>query len=125
MTREERAKIARNLRAAGMGWKEIAAAIGVTDSTAHCLADPAYAVKRQARVNELRRNHRAYDDYHARRMDPDEVAARLAEIPPDTRDLTARLCGDPLPARSARYRQVEEAASTVSLPYLKFLHGRV
>ncbi len=31
-----------------------------------------------------------------------EDAARLMkQIPPDTRDLTARLCGDPLPTRSA------------------------
>lgn len=32
---------------------------------------------------------------------PADVAARLAEIPPDTRNLTARVCGDPIPGRSA------------------------
>lgn len=31
----------------------------------------------------------------------EDAAARLAEIPPDTRSLTARLAGDPLPGRSA------------------------
>ena len=37
---------------------------------------------------------------------PDEdVAARLAEIPPDTRDLTAQVFGDPLPGRSALDRR--------------------
>ena len=32
---------------------------------------------------------------------PADVAARLAEIPPNTRNLTARVCGDPIPGRSA------------------------
>lgn len=31
----------------------------------------------------------------------EEIAARVAEIPLDTRGLTARICGDPLPGRSA------------------------
>lgn len=30
-----------------------------------------------------------------------DIAARRAEIPLDTRDLTARVCGDPLPGRRA------------------------
>jgi hypothetical protein len=40
---------------------------------------------------------------------PNDVAARLAEIPPDTRSLTARVFGDPLPGRSAfdRYSRAE------------------
>ncbi len=33
------------------------------------------------------------------------VMARLAEIPADTRSKTARLCGDPLPGRSALDRR--------------------
>ena len=37
--------------------------------------------------------------------------ARLAEIPADTRDLTGRLCGDPIAQRSALYlRQQQEHA---------------
>lgn len=35
----------------------------------------------------------------------DEIAQRLAEIPPDTRDFTARQFGDPLPGRSALDRR--------------------
>jgi len=35
------------------------------------------------------------------RIDPECLAARLAEIPPDTRTLTGHLFGDPLPGRSA------------------------
>lgn len=35
-----------------------------------------------------------------------EIAARLAEIPDDTRTLTQRICGDPIPERSALYRRM-------------------
>lgn len=34
-----------------------------------------------------------------------ELLARLAEIPPDTRSLTGRILGDPLPGRSALDRR--------------------
>lgn len=34
-----------------------------------------------------------------------DVMMRLAEIPPDRRDLTSRFCGDPLPGRSALDRR--------------------
>lgn len=37
----------------------------------------------------------------------EDVAARLAEIPPDTRSLSAILLGDPVPARSALARRQE------------------
>lgn len=39
------------------------------------------------------------------RVDETVAAARLAEIPPDTRNLTARICGDPLPGRDALSRR--------------------
>lgn len=32
----------------------------------------------------------------------EEYAARLAEIPPDSRSLTARICGDPIPGDARR-----------------------
>ncbi len=35
----------------------------------------------------------------------EEIAALLASIPEDTRDLTQRICGDPLPGRSALHRK--------------------
>jgi hypothetical protein len=35
------------------------------------------------------------------RVSSSERAQRLAEVPADHRNLTARLCGDPLPGRSA------------------------
>lgn len=44
--------------------------------------------------------------YHAMgNPDKGDVAARLAEIPPDTRSLTQRICGDPLPGRDALSRR--------------------
>lgn len=39
--------------------------------------------------------------YAVGRVDHALLAARLAEIPADTRTLTQRICGDPLPGRSA------------------------
>jgi len=38
--------------------------------------------------------------------------ARIAEVPPDQRGLTALIAGDPLPARSALARRSLESAST-------------
>lgn len=40
------------------------------------------------------------------RVDPETVAARLAEIPADTRNLTGWMFGDPLPGRSALDRSM-------------------
>lgn len=42
-----------------------------------------------------------YNDGRADRLAAVDALARLAEIPPDTRSLTGRLFGDPLPGRSA------------------------
>lgn len=44
------------------------------------------------------------------RPDPDETARLLALIPADTRSLTGRICGDPLPGRSALCRRQAGAA---------------
>ena len=44
--------------------------------------------------------------YCVGKLDPVVVAARFAEIPPDTRDNTQRICGDPVFERSALYRRV-------------------
>lgn len=49
--------------------------------------------------------------YITGRIDADTVAARLAEIPADTRDLTQRMFGDPLPGRDALSRLSREKAT--------------
>ncbi len=48
--------------------------------------------------------------YHAMGPRPDQgdIAARLAEIPNDDRTLTQRICGDPLPGRSALHKRQAE-----------------
>lgn len=43
--------------------------------------------------------------YYVERFDRETLEERLAEIPADTRNLTARICGDPLPGRSALDRR--------------------
>lgn len=58
--------------------------------------------KRNAEAREMSRLRKlAGLTYACGKLDPDVVAARLAEIPPDTRTLTQRMFGDPLPGRSA------------------------
>jgi hypothetical protein len=49
------------------------------------------------------------------RPTPAELRALARAIPPDTRDVTARLCGDPLPGRSALDRREEAGVDTWEL----------
>jgi hypothetical protein len=50
--------------------------------------------------------------FHAGWHDSDSKAHRdwlkLQPVPNDTRNLTQRICGDPLPERSALYRRTQE-----------------
>lgn len=100
---------AKKMAAAGKNWVEIGRRFGVTDMTAHVLCDPEFREKVNAR--KRRENKRRSELYassvpsfirHATgRPAKEDVEARLAEIPADTRDLTAKAFGDPLPGRSA------------------------
>jgi hypothetical protein len=45
--------------------------------------------------------------YLGPRTSIEDIEARLAEIPADTRSLTARLFGDPLPERSALFQRAQ------------------
>ena len=99
---------AKELRKTGMAWKNIGPKLGVAPHTA------------RAWVDEEFRLHRI-QTYRTRRMSTDEVRRdtptdrstwadaleRLALIPEDTRDTTARICGDPLPGRSALDRRLQ------------------
>lgn len=83
--------------------RDIAKALGLASGTpVREWLDPAYRRDRQDRENARRAgNHR-----HAKRPRSKTIEARDAvqlfrAIPKDTRDLTARLCGDPLPGRRA------------------------
>lgn len=99
---------ARALLAQGVSYSRLASLYGSTTTTVRCWLDPIYAAERRQRTNAAR---------HLRRMDSGRIvplvrlveprapsadaAARLAEIPRDTRSLTGRIFGDPLPGRSA------------------------
>jgi hypothetical protein len=77
----------------------------------------AYADCRYRYRDKRRKRDRTFDRSESvdrtvgERPDPAEVLRMLAAIPPDTRDLTARLCGDPLPTRSALYQKMQGASA--------------
>lgn len=60
--------------------------------------------QRQVELAASEAKRRAKTRYNEDRVGP-ELMARLAEIPADTRGLTARMFGDPLPGRSALDRR--------------------
>lgn len=106
MTEEEIAE-ARQMKKMGYGLREIAAALGFHVTT----------ISRNVRPDGKRQHRNRQRDYyqrnHAKGCGHNAVshaetrvqAERLMEmIPDDTRDLTARLMGDPLPGRSALHR---------------------
>lgn len=101
---------ARQLRKEGLSYRDIGTALGFTGCSIHKALDPHYAEKRRTQIN-LARAFRTADMQVAgprvRYMDSgtirEDAAARLAEIPPDTRDLTATLLGDPIPNDPRRY----------------------
>ncbi|KRB22692.1 hypothetical protein ASE05_16035 [Mesorhizobium sp. Root172] len=93
--------------ASGMSYSSIARHFGTTATTVRCWLDPKYADHCRERVSRNRKILKGTNatPVHTYRCPPvEDIAARLAEIPPDTRTLTQRLCGDPLPQRSALYK---------------------
>ncbi|MCP4306592.1 MAG: hypothetical protein GY788_17325 [bacterium] len=72
--------------------------------------DPEYGRKRREQT-QSRRSREKCPSHHqggVGRVKSADVAARLAEIPPDTRTITGMICGDPLPGRSALDRSAAE-----------------
>ena len=59
---------------------------------------------RNKMCRELAKSRAAAGITNLRGVDKAVAAARLAEIPLDTRNLTQRICGDPLPGRDALSR---------------------
>lgn len=95
---EARAAEARRLRAQGMTWKQVGAALGIHGHTAQYWADTAYRERRRARIAENARIRRD-DGGGGEPRNP----IRLPDVEHET--LTARLMGDPLPGMSALDRQ--------------------
>ncbi len=94
MTSAER-KLAREMRAAGATFKELSAAIPTTTTyQLRCVVDSSYADRERSRP-------RYSKAARPEAADKAELRRRLRAIPQDTRDLTGRLNGDPLPGRSA------------------------
>lgn len=77
----------RRRRRGGQSYRSIAEDMGYSDTTV-----------RKYTQDEARLTFASQRD---RRRLSDDAAARLAEIPNDTRDITGRAFGDPLPGRSA------------------------
>lgn len=102
------------LHSNGWSYTRIGEKLGVHRQTVKRALDPEYAAYRSRQVLEAWRKREGYHEIRQRVHKREaaasinlhlDVAARLAEIPPDTRDLTGRLFGDPLPGRSALARQ--------------------
>jgi hypothetical protein len=112
--------IARKMRENGRTYEAIADYFGIASTTVRARLNPQYAAAHNEAVKASRRKRRAADEDfaeaaqsrraadtkpargHVRALVDDAEAYRqLASIPADTRSLTARLAGDPLPGRSA------------------------
>lgn len=95
-------------RKAGLSWDAIARAIGVGHFTILMYKDPeSYAKEKERRRLQRERERRelGVQPNRPRRYRKLHEAVTKIEVlgelpPPDTRDLTARILGDPLPGRS-------------------------
>jgi hypothetical protein len=102
--------LARQLRKGGATWAMIAKQCGVSTEVVQRAIDPGYAERRSADIRaarQLRRGSLHVEPSSVRMSPADKLEAErmLAELPPDTRGLTARICGDPIPGRSALDRK--------------------
>jgi hypothetical protein len=89
---------ARRMRESGMTLRRIGTHFGISESVVGRRLNPVLAER--ARLRDRNRDGTAPISEATVRRET-ELAARLAEIPSDTRDLTGRLFGDPLPGRRA------------------------
>ena len=97
------------------GWSlaRIGDRIGCDYKKIKMAVDQEYAAHRRDQVNAARRQRRYKPEKRVTKTGrenatainiKEDAAARLAEIPPDTRTLTQRLCGDPIPNDPRRAR---------------------
>lgn len=100
-------------RQQGRAWGSIAKKLGVTEYAVRVAIDPTFRERKaeeQEQERQSRRRHgkradsaRQNGGYSGSPFRPTEAEFRAAQklIPPDTRDLTGVICGDPIPGRSA------------------------
>lgn len=98
LTQEQKDK-ARVLRAKGWSYLRIADVVGCAPESLRRHCDPTAA----ERIRDSRENQKLGRTFNRADMVVmrEEFLARISEIPPDTRDLTGRLMGDPIPGRRA------------------------
>lgn len=100
----------------GWTYARIGAEVGFTGQSIRRALDPEYAVRRREQINLNRKStaKSVVGEYRGSNAEHVSVkadaAARLAEIPPDTRDLTQRFCGDPIPGDPRRPWRKEPSA---------------
>ncbi len=104
--REQFKARAKSLQSSGFTVTEIASELGIHRQTARFLIDEeAYQISlkkgREYNVGARIRIKEATSTNAESRIKPEVFAARIAEIPADTRSKTGIIMGDPLPARSA------------------------
>ena len=94
---------AKELREAGYLFTEIGERLGFNDTTIIAWLSPERARKREE--DRRRRDYTYVHNVVERKPSEADYMARLAEIPPDTRNLSQRLMGEPVPGRSALDRK--------------------
>lgn len=92
---------ARDLLAQGVSYYKMSGIIGFRAESIRRHLDPNFADRKRMQPPRYGRNISPFIHIASKNNIQSDAAARLAEIPDDTRDLTARICGDPLPGRSA------------------------
>lgn len=104
------------LRAEGQSWSRIKREVRVSADALRMRLEPGFAAARREKDRRRRARLMAEAGLGAgrgagqvqRTMTPDEARRAIESVPMDTRDLTARLLGDPLPGRSALDKQKED-----------------
>ena len=95
---------AKRLRALGWSYARIAANIGCHPESLRRHCAEGFKEKPSRRAERAPTPfRRSFATQHSATREA--IEARLAEIPEDARDLTGRICGDPLPGRSALDRR--------------------
>lgn len=95
----------------GRAWRHAAAVTGIPYDALRRALDPNHKAQRNERANRARiRDHKAIIsrfELGTNRAPHDEAEMRRlkASVPDDMRSITGRLCGDPLPGRSALERR--------------------
>lgn len=91
---EETLEMTRTLRSLGLSWEKIGRQVGFGPDVLRYRLDP---TRKRGGESGLSSTLRSLPF----RPTQAELDSLLSKVPRDTRDFTARVCGDPLPGRSA------------------------